>query len=144
MNQKLKEVLGSKNVLTAFVSLILLGFAANNIDTGYSSEQWVDLFYGKNSSEIITLVIMTVFNTGTKIYVAIKQNGGFTFKWLSNSNAQSAILVIISLIVGGLFNEQLSSIIISGVIVVLNIIYQLILPPKNTVTVDAPNESKAN
>lgn len=126
---KLSQVLGSKNFFVSLISIILLAFSSNSIETGYTAEGLYSLFNGKVGNELVTTVLLFAFNSGFKIYLSVKEKG-FSFAFLKSSNFVAALISVISIVIGGVMQEPLSGIVIALATQVVNLVYHLFLPPK--------------
>lgn len=140
MNQfKWSEILKSKNFLVSLFSLVLLGFGANNISVDYNAEELYTLFTSTTGQELLITIIMFIINSGFKIYLTIKEKG-FSFEFLKSTNFHQGILITLSILISAIFNELYAGIIISIVVIVLNILYNIFLVPHKEVVLALTTE----
>ena len=132
MNTKLIEVLKSKNFLVSLGSLVLLGLGYNNIDTGMTAEGWYNLFTSSTGTQMLSTIALLVLNTASKILASIKEKT-FSFAFLKSSNFIAGFSVIVSLVVSSFLGEQVAGIVVSGVIIVANILLHFLQPAKQKV-----------
>lgn len=129
--KKLAEVLGSQNAFVSILSILLLAFSTNDIVIDQSPEELIALFDGKTGVQIITVLFVNFFNPISKLVQKLIK-GGFSFEFLKSRNFQTQILSLITIIVGSLLSEPLTSIVVALVLQVWNLVSHLIKAPKTT------------
>lgn len=125
-NQKLKEVLGSRNFLASLITMALLmlkGFGVEDLPIE-SGEEMYD-----NMAELIMLLSAWII---TPIITAIKKisEKSFDASYFTNSNFITAVLTVVGGVATVYMGEQLWGTISLVVINLLNVIFQVTKPAK--------------
>ena len=124
---KISEALKSKNFLVSIMSILLLALSSNSIQVGYTAEDLYGLFNGKIGNELIVTIVLFVLNSGSKIYLSIKQYG-FNWGFLKSSNFIAALISTFSIVVFATFNQALAGIVIALSTQVINLVYHFSVP----------------
>jgi hypothetical protein len=129
--KKLLETLGSSNMKTALYTTVILAInMALGTNIGVTGEELNSIF---NSQTAISTILIFLLNSGIKIYSAYKVKGSLDFSFLKSTNFVSAVLSILMLIVGSLFNESTSSFILVILTQTINSFLHLNSPVKSEV-----------
>ena len=94
--EKIKQTLDSRNFFVSLVSLILLAFTSNGLESGVNADQIVNIIGSNDLGAIVGLIAVNFFNPLMKIF-----SKGFKFEWtfLQSPNFLTQfITVVLSLV----------------------------------------------
>lgn len=130
MKQKLIDVLGSSNALLNVLSIFILALASNDIYLEQTPEELINMFSGKSSGQLLTLVLINFFGPATKL---VKKLMAKEWNWdfLKSANFQTQILSLLTVIASSLAGEVFAGILVALVLQVWNLIVHLLKPVKN-------------
>lgn len=126
--KKLSEVLGSRNALASYLSLILLGFTANGVVGTGTPEEIINMFTGINSGQIIALLLIN-FLTPIASLIKVIVDKKWTWGFLGSANFLSQVLTLASLIVSAFLSEETAGVLVALVVQAINFIKHLVQKP---------------
>jgi len=130
MKQKLIDVLGSSNALLNVLSIFILALASNDIYLEQTPEELINMFSGKSSGQLLTLVLINFFSPATKLVKKLMAKE-WSWDFLKSANFQTQILSFLTVIASSLAGETFAGILVALVLQVWNLIVHLLKPVKN-------------
>lgn len=130
MKQKLIDVLGSSNALLNVLSIFILALASNDIYLEQTPEELINMFSGKSSGQLLTLVLINFFSPATKLVKKLMSKE-WSWDFLKSANFQTQILSFLTVIASSLAGEVFAGILVALVLQVWNLIVHLLKPVKN-------------
>lgn len=130
MKQKLIDVLGSSNALLNVLSIFILALASNDIYLEQTPEELINMFSGKSSGQLLTLVLINFFGPATKLVKKLMSKE-WNWDFLKSANFQTQILSFLTVIASSLAGEVFAGILVALVLQVWNLIVHLLKPVKN-------------
>lgn len=125
--KKINESLNSKNLWTQVIGIVLLFFSAQGVETGYTPEQWYDLFI--ESPTVIAFLAAYVVTPIYALIIRLKDNK-VILDFFKTSNFITYASAIAVYLLGLAVGEEIAGIVISAVISILNILGYITAPTK--------------
>lgn len=124
---KANESLRSKHFITQIIGVVLVFFTAQGVETGYTPDQWYDLFVDSPTLSAFLLSYVV-----TPVYTLIQRltQNKVVWDFFKTENFITYVSAIAITLIGLVVGEEIAGIVIGAIISILNVLGYLTAPTK--------------